>query len=143
MTGARCTDFTMKNCIIQCDVLGQYIIVVAAATGVANWDVDYNLYRRTAGTVANTHWYWLGATFNFANWKIQTGDDANSAYGDALFIDVPANNWHLQHGSPALHIGTPIAGMAFYGAAPDCGRWEMRWPSTRTYQHLTTRWRFA
>lgn len=121
--GGRSQNFTMKNCIIQCDVAGQLICAVYSGCGVTGWDVDYNLYRRIGGTEANTYWHYLGTNYTFADWQAQTGGDANSAYGDAWFVDPLNDNFHLQLDSPARDMGVDI-GLPYAGSAPDAGGYE-------------------
>jgi hypothetical protein len=121
--GARSENFTMRNCIIQCDVAGQVIGGVYTSCGVTGWDVDYNLWRRSAGTEASTHFHYMGSNYNFADWKTQTGGDANSAYGDASFVDADNDNYHITSDSPAVDAGTDV-GLPYAGSAPDIGAHE-------------------
>ena len=130
----------VRNCIFYND--GATIIRVDP---VANIDMDYNLYYCTgANPVTGVCYKWGGGAWaNWAGWKAASGQDANSPTpADPLFQDVANDLFYLQHGSPALHVGTPLAGYSFYGDAPDCGRWEMRWPSTRTHRLLMPAWRY-
>jgi len=121
------------------------ITVIVDSVGVtpANADMDYNLHYTPSGAGAN-RWNWNAAgNDTYANWKANSGQDANSpAVADPLFQDAANDRYYLEHGSPALAVGTPLTGYSFYGAAPDCGRWEMRWPSTRTHQLLVPAWRY-
>mgnify|MGYP001037838347 CR=1 FL=1 len=121
--GARSENFTMRNCIVQCDVAGQVICAVLTDCGVTGWDVDYTLYRRTAGTEASTQWHYLGTNYDFADWKTQTGGDANSAYGDASFVDADNDNYHITSDSPAVDAGTDVS-LPYAGSAPDMGALE-------------------
>jgi hypothetical protein len=121
--GARSANFTMRNCIIQCEVLGQLIGGVYTGCGVTGWDVDYNLWRRSAGTEASTHFYYQGSNYNFADWKTQTGGDAHSEYGDASFVDAENDNYHVTSDSPAVDAGTDV-GLPYAGSAPDIGAHE-------------------
>ena len=124
VSGARMAGMYGRNNIICCDVVGQVIITLAAATGVTGWDWDYNLYRRTGGLATNSHWTWLGTAYSFANWKTQSGGDANSpAPADPLFVDRANNDFTLQAGSPAIDAGVDV-GLSYSGSAPDCGAYE-------------------
>jgi hypothetical protein len=120
---ARSQNFTMKNCIVQCDVAAQLICAILTGCGVTGWDVDYNLYRRSAGTETSTHWHRLGTAYNFADWKTQTSGDANSDYGDAAFVDAANDNYRPQSSSPAVGAGTDV-GLPYAGSAPDMGALE-------------------
>lgn len=117
--GARSQDLTMRNNIIQTDVAGQLIIVVMSSAGTTGWDVDYTLYRRTAGLDTNTHWHWKGSGYSLADWKTQSGGDEHAVYGDALFT----GDYTLGAGSPAIDAGVEVSGVteSYLGLAPDIG----------------------
>jgi hypothetical protein len=136
--GAAMDGFVMRNCIVTNRVAG--VANIQVVNSAANFDIDYTLYW-----VAQANGYvWLGNWYTFANWQINTGMDANSpAPADPLFLDASAENFYLDHGSPALQVGTPLTGIPFYGDAPECGRWEMRWKSVRSDQRLRPEWKFA
>ena len=136
--GALMDGLVMRNCIVSNLVAGSATMQIV--NSVANFDIDYTLYLQALGNDL----VWLGGWKTFANWKTDTGMDANSPTpADPLYLDTANNIFHLDHGSPALQVGTPLAGMPFYGAAPDCGRWEMRWKSQRTERLLSPAWKYA
>jgi len=147
VSAARTDAIEIKNNIIYHwnAAGGESLIGVDATVVNVDIDIDYNLYYLQTEGVGNTRWNWKGVAKNWADWKADSGQDANSpmADQDPLFLDAPNGRFHLQHGSPALQVGTPLAGYSFYGDAPDCGRWEMRWPSTRAQQRFSPAWRFA
>jgi hypothetical protein len=120
---ARSQNFTMRNCIVQCDVAAQLICAVLTDCGVTGWDVDYNLYRRSNGADTDVHWHYLGTAYDLADWQTQTGDDANSDYGDADFVDAANDNHHLKSTSPAIDAGTDVS-LPYAGSAPDIGARE-------------------
>jgi hypothetical protein len=147
LSAVRTDHIEMKNNIIYHDngAGGESMIWVDTSITSANIDIDYNLYYLANESVGNIRWVWKSVAKNWADWKTDSGQDANSpaADQDPLFIDVSSDNFHLQHGSPALQVGTPLTGYPFYGAAPDCGRWEMRWKSVETEQRLAPKRKFA
>jgi hypothetical protein len=127
ISGARMAGLYGRNNIINCDVTGQAIIDISAGTGVTGLDLDYNLYFRAGGTALNTHWYYLGGVYNFANWQIQIGGDGNSPTpASPAFTNPAGDDFSLQAGSPAIDKGLEIAGVTggYLGAAPDCGYLE-------------------
>lgn len=81
-------------------------------TTFANLDANYNLYYATSSnpgffrtgslsTAAGTDYATLAA------WQAAVADDANSLYGDPLYVS--ASDLHLQAGSPALNAGLTLA----------------------------------
>ena len=119
ITGA--SGFYARNNIIMNNVAGQVIILVAAGTGVADFDFDYNLYRRTGGLVTNTHWYYLGTGYNWADWITAIGGDGHSPTpADPAFTNAGTGDFTLQAGSPAIDAGVDV-GLPYLGTAPDCG----------------------
>jgi hypothetical protein len=117
----------IQNARINGIVVKNNILVGIKATdcpiGVENTvvndpDINYNLhYSDTDGAAAN-RWDWKGVKKNFATWKTDSGMDANSVYGDPLFVD--ATDFVLGSGSPAIDIGTDM-GLDYLGDGPDAG----------------------
>lgn len=139
LQSARLANFVFKNNCFYADNATAYMILHSGGAGVAGVDIDYNFYRDNGGG-ACFKWNGGGGR-SFASWQLASGQDANSNRGDPLFVDVI--NFYLQRGSPSLQVGTPLAGYPFYGVAPDCGRWEMRWKSIETEQRLQPAWKEA
>jgi hypothetical protein len=48
----------------------------------------------------------------------------NSINTDPMFVDVMANNWNLEEGSPCIDTGTDV-GLFYSGSAPDMGAYEV------------------
>jgi uncharacterized protein YcfL len=76
--------------------------------------------------------YWAnraGVTNSLADWRTNTGQDANSQVVDPLFVSTVTPDFHLQTGSPAINAGVDVgivldyAGSAIVGL-PDIGAYE-------------------
>jgi len=79
-------------------VTGTNLLMVwkdATATSVT---LDRNQY----GSNASNSFQWNGASSNFTGWKTASGQDAASAVGDPLYVNLLGNNLHLMVGSPAI-----------------------------------------
>lgn len=139
-TGTNNAGTEVKNCVLYTSVPANNMILVQAGAH-GGLDIDYNLYYHISGIWAN-RWYWNGVWYHWAGWLANSGQDANSPTpADPLFTDASNERFHLQHGSPALQVGVSLTGYPFYGTAPDCGRWEMRWLGAQ--QLLAPQWRYA
>ncbi len=102
----------LRNCIVYST--GIICIDFQSITGIE--DVDYNLYW--SEVLANS-WKWNGVAGNWATWQ-GLGNDLNSPTpANPNFVN-PVSDWHLQAGSPAIDAGVDV-GLAYLGAAPDCG----------------------
>lgn len=77
--------------------------------------VDYNLYF-ASGSSDSTFWIWKNKEYNgFAAYKSGSGNDAHSIFADPKFVNVSADNYHIQATSPAVDKGstdTAIIGTA-------------------------------
>lgn len=136
--GARLESLVMKNNIVEAESANPYLVGLAGGTGVVGINIDYNLYRESG---VGQRYTWLGANKTWPLWLADSGQDANSPTpADPLFQDVANDRFELGRSSPALNVGTSLTCSPFYGSAPDCGRWEMRWPSLRTHAQLSPRW---
>jgi parallel beta-helix repeat protein len=118
---ARTSNFIFKNNIARAASPNVNMISVVAGTGTGGMDIDYNLWGHTGGL---TRWWWLGGAFNWANWKTNSGQDANSPVpADPLFTNPAADDFTLQAMSPAIDAGVDV-GLSYCGTAPDCGAYE-------------------
>lgn len=65
-------------------------------------------------------------------------DVVNSINTDPLFVDVMANDWNLEEGSPCIDTGIDV-GLSFAGTAPDMGAYEVGGctPSSETIEAST------
>ena len=110
----------IRNCIFYTG--GTTIIDIQTTTNV---DMDYNLYYCVSGNpITGTVYRWGGVAYNWANWLINSGQDANSPTpADPLFIDLPNDDFRLQADSPAIDEGVDI-NEGYCGSAPDLGYWE-------------------
>ena len=91
--------------------------------------LDYNDYYPDGATAFE---YGSGSTYTFANWKIQTSQDAHSPTpSDPLFVSPSTGDFHLQWGSPAIDKGIGVGLTLDYagqyvpvGNGPDIGAYE-------------------
>ncbi len=68
---------------------------------------DYNLYFTPASASGSTY-IWKNVEYtSFSAYKIASGQDANSVFGNPLFANVATFDVHLQAGSPAIDAGDP------------------------------------
>jgi len=82
-------------------------------------DIDYNQYPVTGGTL----YEWTGTDYNFANWKTNSSQDANSPTpADPLFTNAGGDDFTLKPGSPCRHGATYLSGYE------DKLRPESTWP---------------
>ena len=111
----------MRNCILYS--VGATPIYVQSITGVE--DIDYNLYFPTIGDpVTDTAYNWNGTAYDWADWKTNSGQDANSPIpADPTFVNIATPDFTLQAGSPAINAGVDV-GLPYSGIAPDCGAFE-------------------
>ena len=90
---------------------------------------DYNDFYHSGG---GTFMHWKdGSDYNFADWKTNSGGDANSNSADPTFTAVGTDDFTLQPGSPAINTGvdvgltTDILGNPIVGL-PDMGCYEVQ-----------------
>ena len=82
--------------------------------------IDHNLYYCTSGAKASN---WAGASATvagFDKYVEATGNDRHSRFLDPHFVDMAANDFHLQSDSPAIAAGTldgvPVGELDLEGA---------------------------
>lgn len=64
--------------------------------------LDYNLWHGADGP-NDAEFTWNGDSYSsFSQYRNQTGQDAHSLFGDPVFVDSLAGDFHLQSGSPAI-----------------------------------------
>ncbi len=72
-----------------------------------NMTMDYNLVYCVAGQ-ANVEAYWDGADLTgLSNIYTTTGTNAHSTFGDPLFVNPGAADFHIATNSPAVNAGDP------------------------------------
>ena len=108
------SGYVQKNNVVQCNRIftgggngKNYAVFASSAPTLLS---DYNDYyvNGTPGVLG----YWYGYEFvTIGDWKTASGQDANTIYGDPMFIS--AADLHIQTSvvSPVSNAGTPIAGI--------------------------------
>jgi hypothetical protein len=72
--------------------------------------LDHNLYFAVGGA-DNATFNWNGATLSrFADFRSATGEDADSVFGNPLFVNAAKGNYQLQSTSPAHGAGSSVQG---------------------------------
>jgi len=94
-------NLTIKNNII--DTVGDNHIEVD--DNITGHDIDYNLY----GDDIDTQFEWNDTPYNFADWKTNSSQDANSpAIADPLFTNAAGGDFTLQATSPCRNVGVDL-----------------------------------
>lgn len=106
VSDASSTGLSIKNNILM-DNGVEELSRPDSATGFAS---DYNLVYHTSG--GTSYMNWNGATSNFATWKTNSSQDANSLSSNPTFTNAGAGDFTLQAGSPAIAAGVYIAGVS-------------------------------
>lgn len=117
------TNTVLRNNIFMTLAAGNRMIT-ADATGMVGWDSDYNYF---AGV---QKWKWNVTDYlTLANWRIQSGGDANSIWSanptDPVFAGFP-NNLHILVASPCKNAGVSV------GVAKDRDGAPRPYPATVT-----------
>jgi hypothetical protein len=95
-------------------------ILVASANDmlIASWDpgsnhnnlLDHNLFFAPGGAGA-AGFSWNGTSYTgFNAYRNGTGEDAHSLFGDPLFVNAGAADFHLTSSSPAIRAGSSVSG---------------------------------
>jgi hypothetical protein len=120
------TNLKIKNNLLSNNIANSAAEEIKLESGhvYAGLDINYNLYYRAAGA---TYWAYGGINYTFANWKIQSGQDANAVNADPLLIGIA--DFHLQAGSPAINAGVNVGLTLDYdgvavGNPPEIGAYE-------------------
>lgn len=87
---------------------------------------DYNLFLDDSDSK-----FQVGTSYNFNNWKSNTGDDIHSIIGDPLFVNSAGGDYSLSKNSPAINTGTDVGIFLDYNgnprdSKPDMGAFEYK-----------------
>lgn len=116
-------SMTIKNCITK----GHDFEVYVDAGSIPGLTLvsDYNDFNDSGGT----SFHYDGTDYNWADWKTQSGGDANSINSDPNMIDPANNNFRLLMASLCINAGTDVSFTIDYEGkgirhAPDIGAHE-------------------
>jgi len=115
-----CTNITVKNNIF---LNNQYHVLKDSLASIAS--MDYNCFYPDTGQ----KFHHDGSTYNFADWKTNSGQDTHSMAVDPLMTDPGSDDFTLQVGSPCINAGTDVGLTEDYAgnsvlAIPDIGAYE-------------------
>jgi hypothetical protein len=114
-------QFNMANNVFENNIVyaGSRCLMTSSKSGPADSNtpavsIDYNLYNCVSGA-ETSKWGWYPASYTgFSDYVRTSGNDRHSRFADPRFVDPSKNDFHLQAGSPAIHIGTnagvPVVG---------------------------------
>ena len=94
---------TIRNCITQGHEFEVYVHDTAVP-GIT-LDFDYNCFYDSEGGDA---FHYDGTDYNWADWKTQSGGDANSLNENPFMVAPATDNFHLQGKSPCRDVGTDV-----------------------------------
>jgi hypothetical protein len=113
---------------------------VSVINSTSNWSAanvnNNDLYSANSSTIGQ----WLATSYDFANWKTNSGGDANSISGNPLFHSI--TNFYMLPNSPCYNAGTPLDYVPtdYYGTTrslttPTIGAVEMTYSLTPASQN--------
>jgi len=110
----------------------EILVTAQAVAGGLILDSDYNcIYDWRKATYADKAFTWNDIKYNWADWKTQSGGDANSLNTDPLLTDPASGDFTLQPTSPCINAGIDVGLTEDYagrrvpqGSAPDIGAYE-------------------
>lgn len=121
-TGVQNTAaLTFKNNIVEENTTKEMNCSSASITA------DYNRYYHSGG---GTYFTYASSNYNFADWKTQSSQDANSSEGNPLMTNPGSDDFTLQVTSPCRSKGTVVGLTADYNGdvvpqgAVDIGAYE-------------------
>ena len=92
----------VKNNISHNPITSHIRVESGTETGFVS---DNNLFFPDGAGMFN----WLGTTSDFAGWKTNSSQDANSVNADPLLVDPANDDFHLQSTSPAIDAGANVS----------------------------------
>jgi len=82
-------------------------LLLYSENGNINNTIDYNLWNTGAGE-GSANFVWNGTLYgSFAAYQSATGQDSHSAFGNPLFVNAAAADFHISGTSPAVDLGDP------------------------------------
>lgn len=120
------TDTMIKNNIFSENAVLELRVYPGAQ---ANFVSNHNQFYHSAG---GTYIEWPGGAYTLSTYQRQSNQDANSRYGDPLFVDAAAD-FRLSEDSPCIDAGVDVGISVDYNnqtvnAPPDIGAYEYHEP---------------
>jgi hypothetical protein len=117
-----------ENNIVYNSAVAQ-LAFVSTSANLSAWTVNYNGWYPDS----SSGFYLAAGASNFAGWKSETSQDANSITGNPLFVSTSTPDFHLQTGSPAIQAGVNVGLTTDYAGnpvptVPDIGAYEFMAP---------------
>jgi parallel beta-helix repeat protein len=102
--GLRVSAYNVDNITVKNNIFSSNATQIDVSSSLSNFILSHNLYHQPPS---------VG----------QGIQDQNPIFGDPLFVNPSAGNFHLQANSPAIDAGINV-GLPYFGSAPDLGAFE-------------------
>jgi chitosanase len=110
-------------------------LIDSAAGNVLNV-LSNNLYFAPGGPGAAA-FTWNGVPYlGLPAFQAGTKADVGSAFGDPRFFDGPGGDFHLLPGSPAIDLGSSLAGRTAWADFDGRQRWQWGRPDAGAFEHV-------
>lgn len=120
------TNCSIRNNIVHTSSL-RHVDLTSSFDQLDGWTVNNNCYYPDGASAFRCY----GAGYSFADWKTQTGQDANSTVSDPSFVDAAGLDFHLSSASsPCYDTGTDAGySLPYLGTTWDMGVFEYDSPT--------------
>jgi parallel beta-helix repeat protein len=109
-SGELMFQYNVLNNLFENNIIvvnAQELFVTNAYTTSSGNTFDHNLW--SASDATSLAWYYNDSLYStFAEWQAAVAGEANSGFGDPLFVGTATGDFHLQLGSPAVDAGANL-----------------------------------
>ena len=109
--GSSSTANTIKNNIFY---QGSGFLLYSTSGSTLDNVLNYNIWYGGSATPFR----WGGTNYNWADYKTNSSQDANSLNSDPLFVSIVTPDFHLQSSSPCINAGTDVSLTEDYAGKP-------------------------